>query len=100
MEKKYECRKCGQKLGSSGWLTRHIETEHPYVPPEPPRRTVEVMDGGETMTHKLRRGVGVVRIGDSINIDTKYIVRRTTETEGNTMLEVEVEKVTGFWTKN
>lgn len=100
-KKTYKCGECGAVLGSAAWLTRHKNTEHAYIPPPPPKRTIQSMGNvGLTETHRLEGAVGTVKIGDSINIDTKYVVRKTTETEGSKTLEVELEKVRGTWSKN
>ena len=101
--KKFQCKKCGRTFKSKKGLLIHESRVHPYIPPEPPKTTVELMPGNNIFNcrkEKLEKGAKTVKIGDSININTKYVVRKTIITEGDNTLEVEVEKVSGTWSKN
>lgn len=100
-KKKYNCTKCKVQLGSKAWLTRHENEMHPYIAPPPPKITIEEIPTDKfTQSHSLRNGARTIKVGDSINIDTKYVVRKTKVTEGKSTIEVELEKVEAMWRAN
>jgi hypothetical protein len=92
------CKKClRDDFKSARGLAQHGTKAHPYVPPPPPVRTVQVAPFDEELHNFF--GGNKLQVGDVVYFARKAVIRKIIKTEGSNIAEVTLAITKKWWSE-